>query len=440
MATRGAALRDRNPLPPGTVAVGAGLAVTGVASYGYLVISARVLGPAQSGSLSVLWALVFMIGGIFLPFEQEVSRRLVGRRVAGLGGRSIARRALALGAALVGGLVVVIAAAAPTLTDRLFSGQGLLVVGLMLGSAGYLVANWTEGVLSGSGRFGRYGAYLGGESLLRLTICLVLLAIGVRTAGPIGLALGLAPLVVALPALWRPRDRSLEEPEVAWRQLAAGLGKLLAAAVLAQTLINASPVLLQLLAGPDHAAEVGIFGAALVVARVPLFLFQALQAVLLPALAALAVAEKFAEFRAGVRRMVFVVGGLGATGVVVSLAIGPAVILKVFGPEFPVDRRTVGLLALASAFYMLANTLAQALIALGRAAQVAQGWGEGVAAMLVVVVVGNDPLFTVETAFVTSTAVATLAMALLLRRALSDGASPTTETVLEAINDIAFEA
>ena len=115
-------------------------------------------------------------------------------------------------------------------------------------------------------------------------------------------------------------------------------------------------------------------------------------------------------------------------------------ILRVFGSQFPVDRRTIGLLAAASAFYMLANTLAQALIALGRATQVALGWGAGVVALLAVVLVGNDPLFTVEMAFVTSTATATLAMALLLQRALSAGATPTTDTVLEAINDIAFEA
>ncbi len=71
MASRMTALREGNPLPPGTIAVGAGLAVTGLASYAYLVISARVLGPAQSGSLSVLWALVFMIGGIFLPSSRR---------------------------------------------------------------------------------------------------------------------------------------------------------------------------------------------------------------------------------------------------------------------------------------------------------------------------------------------------------------------------------
>lgn len=221
--------------------------------------------------------------------------------------------------------------------------------------------------------------------------------------------------------------------------MAAGLGKLLAAAVLAQILINASPLLLQLLAGPDHAAEVGIFTASLIVARIPLFLFQALQAVLLPALAALAVGEKFAEFWGAVRRMTIIVAALGATGVVVASTIGPVVILRLFGSQYSVDRRTVGLLALASALYMLATTLAQALIALGEAAQVALGWGAGVLAMAVIVMAGNDPLFTVELAFVGATAVAAAAMALILGRARRRGETPTTESALEAINDIAFE-
>ena len=440
MASRMTALREGNPLPPGTVAVGAGLAVTGLASYAYLVVSARVLGPEQSGSLSVLWALVFMLGGLFLPLEQEVSRRLVGRRIAGLGGRSIVRRALALGAVAVAALVLAFAVFAPVLTRRIFNGQGLLVVGLMLGSAGYMVANWTEGTLSGWGRFGRYGGYLGGEATLRLSICLVLLAVGVRTAGPVGLALGIAPLVVAVPALWWRRDTTVAEPEVAWRDLAAGLGVLLAAALLAQLLINASPVLLQVLVGPGNAAEVGIFTAALVVARVPLFLFQALQAVLLPALAALAVAGRFDEFRVGVRRMVVVVAVLGGVAVLCALAFGPQLILRVYGPQYPVDRRTIVLLTAASACYLLASTLAQALIAVGQARKVAFGWGTGVVALALVVVVGNDPLLTVELAFLTATAVSVVAMALFLRQSLRAGDRPSTDTLLEAANDIALEA
>jgi hypothetical protein len=96
MATQGAAIRERNRLPVGTVVVGAGLAVTGVASYGFLVTSARVLPPPSSAASRCCGFLVSTVGGMFLPFERELSRRLVGRRVAGLRGRSIVRRALAL--------------------------------------------------------------------------------------------------------------------------------------------------------------------------------------------------------------------------------------------------------------------------------------------------------------------------------------------------------
>ena len=74
--------------------------------------------------------------------------------------------------------------------------------------------------------------------------------------------------------------------------------------MLAQVLINAPPVLVQLLAGPRHKAEVGVFTAALVVARVPLFLFQAVQAALLPKLSGLVAAERYEEFRRGLRRLV----------------------------------------------------------------------------------------------------------------------------------------
>lgn len=44
-----------NPLPEGTLAVGAGLIVSGVTSYGFLAISARALGPERYAPLGVLW-------------------------------------------------------------------------------------------------------------------------------------------------------------------------------------------------------------------------------------------------------------------------------------------------------------------------------------------------------------------------------------------------
>src|SRR3989442_14259057 len=89
-----------NPLPEGTLAVGAGLIVSGVTSYGFLAISARALGPERYAPLGVLWALTYVVcPGVFLPLEQEVGRALSSRRAKGLGGGPLIHRA-----ALAGGV------------------------------------------------------------------------------------------------------------------------------------------------------------------------------------------------------------------------------------------------------------------------------------------------------------------------------------------------
>ena len=433
-------LRRRNPLPEGTLAVGVGLAVTGVAAYAFLVISARQLGPTEYGGLSVLWALVFLIGGgFFLPLEQEVSRQLVGRRVAGLGGGPVIRRALLLGCALAGALIAVIVVAEPVLSRRLFRGEPLLVLGLILGIVGYMVANLVEGVFSGNGRFGRYGAYLGSEAVLRLAICLLCVVAGVRTAGPYGLALGLSPLLITVVMVWGQRDLARPGPEIAWADISAALGALLVAAVLAQVLINAPPVLVQLLAGPRHKAEVGVFTAALVVARVPLFLFQAIQAALLPKLSGLVAAERYQEFRRGLRRLVMMVAALAVVGTLIGFAAGSTIMTAVFGPDFDISNRTVGMLAAGSGAYVVATALAQALIALGGLRRVAVGWGIGCLVLLVTVSFGVDPVVRVENAFVAGTVASIAAMAVELWRQQASGAVATPGAVIEAMNDLPLE-
>jgi O-antigen/teichoic acid export membrane protein len=433
-------LRRRNPFPEGTVSVGIGLGVTGVAAYAFLVISARVLGPAEYGGLSVLWALVFLIGGgFFLPLEQEVSRQLVARRVVGQGGAPVIRRALLLGSGLAAVLIAGITVLSPVLTDRLFRGEPLLVLGLILGIVGYMVANLVEGVFSGNGRFGRYGAYLGGEAVLRLAVCVLCAVAGVRTAGLYGLTLGLSPLVITVVMLWGQRDLATPGPEIPWRDISAALGALLVAAVLSQVLINAPPVIVQWLAGPRHKAEVGVFTAALVVARVPLFLFQAVQAALLPKLSGLVAAERYDEFRRGLRRLVAIVAALAAFGTLLGFTIGSAVITRVFGSDFTVSDRTVGMLALGSGAYVVATALAQAIIALGRARFVAVGWGVGCVALLVAVGFGADPVVRVEDAFVAGTLAAVVAMAVGLWVSSAQVGAIDPGHVIEAMNDLPLE-
>lgn len=72
-------------VPPGTLPVGAGLALVGLASYVHLAVAGHTLTPGDYSSLSVLWSIVFTVGiGVFLPVEQEVARLVSARRTRGL--------------------------------------------------------------------------------------------------------------------------------------------------------------------------------------------------------------------------------------------------------------------------------------------------------------------------------------------------------------------
>ena len=410
-------------------------------SFLYLGISDRVLSDTEYSALILLWLLVFVCGGVFLPFEQETSRRLASRRVEGIGGQPVIRKMVLMGC-LAGALVILLTAAfASMLADRFFLGQPLLVAGLMLGAAGYLVANLSQGVLAGNGRFPRYGAFLGIEAVIRLTICIVLLASGVTTAGPIGLALGVAPLLTGLILMGTVRGVSLPGPDVAWGDIARGLGALMVGSVLAQLLINATPLLVAIYAGPDDVAEAGVFAAALVIARIPLFLFQAIQAALLPGLSRLAASGQLDAFRSGVTRLVALVAGLVALGCIAGFTVGPTIVQLFRGSEFVPSRTIVGLLAVGSGGYIISMALALAVVALGGARWTIAGWSAGVVAVAAVsAAAGGSASERVALGYAVGLMIAAGVMGLVLWWRLRSGAELEAGPLLDAVNEIVLEA
>ncbi|HRE01460.1 MAG TPA: hypothetical protein PLV68_09175, partial [Ilumatobacteraceae bacterium] len=68
-------------------------------------------------------------------------------------------------------------------------------------------------------------------------------------------------------------------------------------------LVNAGPIAVDLLKGNAQNEAVTTFGYGVLLGRVPLFLFQAVQAALLPRLAGLAVRNELDEFRRGFRKL-----------------------------------------------------------------------------------------------------------------------------------------
>lgn len=428
----------KNPLPEGTLEVAIGLAVAGVTGYAFLSLSKAALGTSAYGPLGVLWAMVFTAGpGFFLPIEQEVSRALAARRSREQGSGPLLRRAALLGAILLALLVTATLVAGPVLVDQLLSGQWLLLVGLLLGLVGYWMGHLSRGALSGLGRFRPYSVYVGAEGLVRLLACVALLVLGVKTAGLYGVAVGAAPIVAVALAMRKERGLVTPGPDAPWSELSGSLGALLAGSVLAQLLLNAGVPAIELLAHSGDKEKVGTFFVAVVIARLPLFLFQAVQAALLPKLSALASAGRVEEFKAGFRRLTLVVAAVGVAGTIGAFAVGPAVVTIAF--KVDLSHRDLGLLAAGSAMYMLAIAIAQALIALHGQKQAAFCWLSGVLAFVVATALGHDLYLRVEVGLLIGSLAALVTMTACVLTRIRGGASIQTGDLIEAIHDLSVE-
>jgi O-antigen/teichoic acid export membrane protein len=331
-----------------------------------------------------------------------------------VGGGPVVRRATVVGGVGCCVLVAGCLAVGVPLMDKLFDGEALLLVGLLVGLVGYFVEFLARGTLAGNGRFRSYGLVLALDGVARLVGCAALAVLGVATAGPYGIVVGAAPLVATGIAMRGQRGRAGAGPEPDPHELSTALGWLLAASVLAQSLVNAGPLAVKLLATDAEKTIAGTFLAGLIVARIPLFLFQAIQASALPKLSRLAAAGEPHDFQTALRRLLLLVGTLGLAGTCGALVLGPWVVTLLFGPEFRLAARDMTVLAAATAAYMLAMTMAQALIALAGYARVALGWLAGVVAFAVVTALGSDLLTRVETGLLAGSVTAAVAMAALL--------------------------
>lgn len=431
--------RVRNPLPEGTLAIGAGLMANGITTYAFLIVSARALGPARYSSLAALWALVVLAApGVFLPLEQEVGRALSARRARGIGGKPVVTKAALAGGALAVVLVLASAAASGPLLDGLFDGQVLLLAGFGLAMVGYFAAHVVRGTLAGNARFRPYGVLLGTEAVARLLGAAGLAILGIGSAGPYGLAIAVAPFAAIAIAIRRERNLMAPGPSASWSEFSSALGYLLAGSLLAQALMNAGPLVVKLLAPENEQAAAGRFLAGLVIARIPVFLFQAVQAALLPKLSGMAASGRHSDFRTGLRRLLIAVLLLGSAATLGAFAIGPWVVRTLFGSGFGLGRGDLTYLAAGSAAFMAAVALAQALIALHGHARVALAWLIGVLAFLVVVVVQTGLLLRVEQGLLVGSLAAAMAMGALLLPRLAE-ARAFAEDIFEAAHEIPIE-
>jgi O-antigen/teichoic acid export membrane protein len=380
-----------------------GIAATGVFTFAYFGVASHVLGHGSAyGEISTLWAILFVtISVIYRPVEQLLSRSIADRRARGMTEGHPLRTPATIQASFAAIFLVVALALHATIRDKAFNGSDALYWILVAATLAYAASYFARGYLAGHQWFGLYGGLVLFESLSRFLFP-VGVAVGIAT-GQTAVALGIvaapfASLLVVPWALTRHVGASGAAPPPvpgAMRE-SAGFAVSVAAIQLAeQTLISIGVLLV-----PDATLR-GVVFNALLIARAPLQLFQAIQTSLLPHLTGLEVREGTDGFAHTIRVTVLAIlafSGLVALGLA---AIGPTAMNIVFGHGHHYGRIGLVIVAVGMGAHLTAGTLNQAALARGRAARAAVAWGIAAAAFVawMVAPVVSDRLLRAETGY-----------------------------------------
>ncbi|QJY45628.1 lipopolysaccharide biosynthesis protein [Pseudonocardia broussonetiae] len=400
-----------------------GLGVLGVAGYAFVAVVGHVFeGPADAGALSALISLYLVVNivgpGVFAALEQETSRAVSAAVARGEPVRPVARRAAAFAFRSLAVLVVAVLVAWPLVLHRVFDGRVGLLVALLVAIAGSAAVYWARGVLGGQQRFTAYARTLYVEGAVRLLPGLGLVALAVTEPAAYGMAFALGSALAALSVAGTVRLPRATGPVP--ERMGRSLAYLMVAVALSQLVANLAPVVVTY-RSPDDLVAATVFGSTFVLARIPLFLFAPVQAVLLPKLTRAATLGQRAELERRLKQVVGLVLGVGAVGVVGCAVLGPWAAEVLFNTA---ERPTVTVLTLLGAATMLmlvAMVVQPTLVALGQQRVVTVAWAAGTVVFLGLLVLPVAPVTAALVAQLVGPAVVVAVLAGGVLRALRAG-------------------
>jgi O-antigen/teichoic acid export membrane protein len=355
-----------------------GIAATGLFTFAYFSVASHVLDDDAYGRVSLLWSVLFVtMSVIYRPVEQLLSRTIADRRARGMEGGHPLRVPATIQASFAAVFLVVAFALHGPIKDGLFDGESALYWILIAATMAYAASYFARGYLAGHQWFGLYGALVLFESLSRFCFP-VAVAVGVAS-GETAVALGIvaAPLASLMVIPWALRRHEAAEAGVegaaprdrgAMRESAGFAGSVAAIQLAEQTLLNAAVLLV-----PDS-TKAGVVFSALLIARAPLQLFQAVQTSLLPHLAGLEATEGHEAFARAIRTTILAIAGFAGAVAIGLLAIGPFVMDVLFPSDTNYGRVGLAVIALGMGLHLTAGTFNQAALARGRAHQAAAAW------------------------------------------------------------------
>jgi O-antigen/teichoic acid export membrane protein len=404
--------------------LGIGIAITGVVTFGYFAVASYVLTPAQYGRIALLWSILFVtMSVIYRPVEQLLSRAIARRRAIDPGGSDQLKRPALIQLSFAAAFLIVSLIFRGPIQDGLFDGSTALYWILVGSGLAYAASYFARGFLAGHQWFELYGGLVLFEAITRILFPIGV-ALGMAT-GQTAVALGIlaAPFASLLVIPWAFARRRRHEAEAApvkaassGKEDAGFAGSVAVIQLSEQTLLNAAVLLI---ATP---ATAGIVFSALLIARAPLQLFQAIQTSLLPHLAG----SDDLEAKRAVRVTLLAI--LGFTGAVAAglVLIGPFVMDHVFDSDYEYDRFGLMLIAIAMGLHLAAGTLNQLALARDQSKQAAATWAFAavvfVAWMAVDIV--SDELWRTEIGYAGAAALLVVMLAVLTRGKLAPTPPP----------------
>lgn len=410
-------LKGRQGAGAGSLYVAGAFGISGLLTYVFHGLVGRYLGKVGYGDFGVLWTQVFLVAQVlWIGVSQTLGRYIAEREARGEDPAPVVSAVRRLTLVMVAVFAVVALTLSPLLAGAVFGGNYLLALAFVVAVILYAPEYFRRGTFGGGRQFARLGALHVVESSGRVLLGAGLLFVGagvVGAAAAVVLAPLLAVLVVRPPAPAsedRPVDSRPGEPFSAFRAFRFA-GPVVACVAFAQTLMNGGPLLVRLLGGSS--AEVGLFVAALILARTPQYVLSPVISSLLPHASRTLTTDGMTGFDHFIFRAVAAVGAMGVLMVAGTWLLGEWALGLVYGPDFDAGRGVLTLLAALAACYLLTETLSQALFALGRAYLASLGWLLGLpAAAVVMFLSGAGTLDRVSLALAIGAAIAALGQAM----------------------------
>jgi len=385
---------------PGTGLMVVGGLLSALCAYLFQVLGGRVLGAESFAPISVLWTMFFIVGTVVLvPVEQHVTREAAsGRKVLTFHGMLPALVAILL-AALVGVVFVLVALEQAFLGDETF----LLVTFALFVFYGFY--ELARGLLAGHRQFGLVGWAMIGESVGRLVLASLFLAVAASPVS-LGWAMALGALTVIGTRFWRFDH---EAPSGSLAGSSKFLGVYVIGSAASQTLLAGAPLAVLVLGGPPELISVAFVTFTLF--RAPLTLIYLLQGRVLPHLVRLAENDDRTEADRWISRLVAVGTALCLAGALTGYGVGADVVQLLLGAEFRPSPEVAALVAGGVVAAVVSQVVGQFLVAGGRTAALTLVWSLGLGAAVIVLVISSlEPLTRAALAFAIGELVAFTAM------------------------------